>query len=361
MLYAVSTGVLQKSPDYPYSDYSKNYIVYKDLNMSLTNETFWYRRSAETSLSDLTDPTSVNNIIEGSSLLPIFQSVIQDNLVTNTSCRSSSSVDCRGPIKSAYVSYESDGMKVTYPAKYQSFYSDYPSKNDTCEYFPGPDFKMTDYDPRCRAFYISAKNNTPDQTFFGPYSSAGGHPEVAFFAGTISKPVVVDGNLQSIVSIDISLNHKDSFVDAADINQQYSYSFISSIDGRPLYYSRFAIQEVENITFTKLEFANGNTPLNEEPQSVEAQYFNTTILEKIKSATETTQMSYTRFGKKISLTAVPIYIKILWPETGETYIERRGIACIAIDEYEYLNNTNDKRVLWMMILIIMGIFLMIFF
>jgi hypothetical protein len=258
-----------------------NYISYKPyIDVIFTNESFWYTRPEEKDISQLGEET-INNFKEGGSLLPIFKSILADQLKP------------RGPIESAYVSYEADGLKVTYPSLYQSFYEIYDGKEVICpRIFTDPPHIMKDYDPRWREFYIDAMDNNPEDLFFGPYSSAGSAEGEAFFAGTISKAYMKDEKLKSIISIDLGLNYEDNFVEISGIDSKFSYSFVSSLDGKPLFHSRFKIEDAESISFTKLEFSDTSSPLSEEPDTDEARYFNETILPSIISATKTETLHY---------------------------------------------------------------------
>lgn len=267
----------------------------------------------------------------------------------------------QGLVKNSYVNFEADGTKVTYPVEYETFYEDYKQTYTWPRELPDRGRDMTDYDPRCRDFYIQTMDNKPENTFYGPYTSAGNDSEAKFFAGTISKAVVENGDLVGVISLDINLNNQDNLSQIIGIEDQYSYSFISSKDGKPLFYSRFEIQNAETVTFTKLEFSEGEAPLDKEPTSQEAEYFNNTILQEIMNANSTVLLNYTRLGIDTTLAVTPINIMILWENREQTFSDKRGIACIAIDNDRYLDDVNDKGSLWLIIFIIMGVFLFIFF
>jgi len=329
---------------------ANNYLEYQDFqNTTFLDEAFWYTRPEINSLSQLSTE-SQENYREGCALLPVFKSVLQGQIEPN------------GAVSTCYIAYESDGLKITYPSKYETFYNEYSYEQVICpKIFTEEPFIMVDYDPRCRDYYIDALKNDPTDLFFGPYSSAGNDANSSFFAGTVSKTFYDDGNLKSVISIDLSLNDPDDFVSLLGINDDFSYSFIVSLEGKPLFHSKFKNLDAKTISLTKLEFSDSSEPLSTEIDTEETRYFNTTIFPEIIAATGAIQLHYTSLGSEITLTAVPINIKTLWPEDGEVYTERRGVACIGIESSEFLSAVNDRSGLWLIILIIMGIFLSIFF
>ena len=79
------------------------------------------------------------------------------------------------------------------------------------------------------------------------------------------------------MSIDLNLNFKDKFIDKVGLNEGYSYTFISSTNGLPLYYSNVDITKYKDPTFTKIEFCKQNTNCTDEPYTDEAFKFNNNI------------------------------------------------------------------------------------
>lgn len=86
--------------------------------------------------------------------------------------------------------------------------------------------------------------------FFGPYKNAGSN----LIVGTINKVVNYKNLNISMISIDLDLNYKDKFIQEVGLNQNYSYTFISSTNGLPLFYSNIDLVAYPNATFTKIEF-----------------------------------------------------------------------------------------------------------
>lgn len=347
MLNSVTQGTVKLSSNYEFANLWKNYNDFSDTpNTTFKDLSFWYRRSAETKLTDLSQD-SYDQVFQGWSLYPNFGKILLDDLEPN------------GAVVSAYVSYESTGVKVTYPGKFDEFYADYPNKSETCpEIFLDPPHNITDYDPRCRDFYKYAKVNEPNRTFYGPYTSAGNDTS-KFFAATVSKPVFINDNLESIVSIDVNLNYNDSFFDLIWIDSNYSYSYVTSTNGRPLFHSKFEIKNVETVTFTKLEFTpvNETTIIETEPTSDEALEFNRTLYDEIIKVTSKQQFSYYRFGRKMTATATPISLKTFWDQSGQI----NAVAVVVTDELKYFGAINYRGGILFVLIVIMAIFCSIFF
>ena len=77
------------------------------------------------------------------------------------------------------------------------------------------------------------------------------------------------------------------------IDNNYSYVFLSSLNKEPLFHSNFQIEEKnKTITFTKLEFSSSDEPLENEPNSTEADYFNKSVLSEFVEAKKLETYSY---------------------------------------------------------------------
>ena len=171
-------------------------------------------------------------------------------------------------------------MKITYPSVYEDFYANYKGKLTWPSYIVKTgnyllkllvyNYKVIfykDYDPRWREFYQYSITNTPSTIFFGPYIDAASKLTIG---GTISKVVNYKGENITMMSIDLNLNSKDKFIDKVGLNEGYSYTFISSTNGLPLYYSNVNITKYDHPTFTKIEFCKQNTNCTDEPNTEEA-------------------------------------------------------------------------------------------
>lgn len=88
---------------------NNSYLYFKDKSISF-DEAFWYLRSNKTNYSSDLNSTNKANIQSSNVLLPVWKNMLYNEIYE------------KGIVMNTYISYDKDGIKVTYPAEYKDFY-----------------------------------------------------------------------------------------------------------------------------------------------------------------------------------------------------------------------------------------------